>query len=62
MRDIALIRRLDEAAALELLRWQLDRCTNLPAAELGRRWGWQRQRASRRLKAWQEAGLLTRLW
>jgi hypothetical protein len=33
---------------------------NLPAAELGRHGGWQRQRASRRLKAWQKAGLVTR--
>jgi hypothetical protein len=29
-------------------------------AEFGRRWGWRRQRASRRLKAWQKAGLVTR--
>src|SRR5260370_36346860 len=55
-----IIRPLDEAAALEWLRSQPGRRTNLPAAELGRRWGWQRQRASRRLKAWQKAGLVTR--
>src|SRR5216684_1142231 len=54
------IRPLDEVAALEWLRCQPGRLTNLPAAELGRRWGWQRQRASRRLKVWQKAGLVTR--
>jgi hypothetical protein len=60
MRYIEPIRPLDEVAALEWLRCQPGRLTNLPAAELGRRWGWQRQRASRRLKAWQKAGLVTR--
>ncbi len=60
MPDIAPIRPLDEAAALEWLRRQPGRRTNLPAAELGLRWGWQRQRAARRLKAWQKAGLVTR--
>jgi len=54
------IRPLDEVAALEWLRCQPGRRTTLPAAELGRRWGWQRQRAGRRLKAWQKAGLVTR--
>ncbi len=39
MADIAPIRSLDEAAALEWLRIQPGRRTNLPAAELGRRWG-----------------------
>src|SRR3984893_14099913 len=60
MADTPPIRSLDEAAALEWLRSQPGRRTNLPAAELGRRWGWQRQRASRRLKAWQKAGLVVR--
>jgi hypothetical protein len=55
MPDIAPIRPLDDAAALEWLRGRPGRRTNLPAAELGRRWGWQRQRASQRLKAWQKA-------
>jgi len=58
MPDIAPIRPLDEAAALEWLRCRPGGRTNLPAAELGRRWGWQRQRATRRLKAWQKAGLV----
>jgi hypothetical protein len=57
---VASIHPIDEAAALEWLRSQPGRRTSLPAAELGRRWGWQRQRASRRLKAWQKAGLVTR--
>jgi len=60
MPDIAPIRRLDDAAALEWPRSRPGRRTNLPAAELGRRWGWQRQHASRRLRAWQKAGLVTR--
>jgi hypothetical protein len=52
--------RSTRAAALEWLRSQPGKRTNLPAAELGRHWGWQRQRASRRLKAWQKAGFVTR--
>jgi hypothetical protein len=30
------------------------------AAELGRRWGWNRMRTGRRLKAWEKAGLIRR--
>ena len=30
------------------------------AAELARQWGWNRMRAGRRLKAWQEAGHIRR--
>jgi hypothetical protein len=30
------------------------------AAKLGRLWGWNRMRASRRLKAWEQAGLIRR--
>jgi hypothetical protein len=41
MSDVALIRPLDEAAALGWLRRQPGMRTNLPAAELGRRWGWR---------------------
>ena len=52
-------RPLDEAAALEWLRSQPGGRTTLPAAELGRRWGWHRQRAGRQLKAWAKAGLVT---
>ena len=57
---VASIHPIDEAAALEWLRSPPGRRTNLPAAELGSHWGWQRQRASRRLKAWQKAGLVIR--
>jgi hypothetical protein len=60
MLDIAPLRPLDEAAALEWLRSRPGGRTSLPAAELGRRWGWHRQRANRRVKAWQKAGLVTR--
>ena len=60
MAEIAPIRPLDEAAALDWLRSQPGGRTNLPAAELGRRWGWHRQRAGRRLKAWARAGLVIR--
>jgi hypothetical protein len=60
MAEIALIRLLEEAAALDWLRSQLGGRINLPAAELGRRWGWPRQGTGRRLKAWTKAGLVTR--
>src|SRR6266849_6300037 len=60
MAEIALIRPLDEAAALDWLRRQPGGRINLPAAELGRRWGWRQQRTGRRLKAWAKAGLVTR--
>ena len=43
MAEIAPIRPLDEAAALDWLRSQPGGRTNLPAAELGRRWGWPRE-------------------
>ena len=39
MAEIAPIRPLDEAAALDWLRSQPGGRINLPAAELGRRWG-----------------------
>jgi len=60
MAEIAPIRPLDEGAALDWLRSQPGGRTNLPAAELGRRWGWHRQRTGRRLKAWTKAGFITR--
>jgi hypothetical protein len=60
MAEIAPIRPLDEAAALEWLRSQPGGRINLPAAELGRRWGSYRQRTGQRLKAWTKAGLVTR--
>src|SRR5258708_386587 len=59
MAEIALIRPLEEAAALDWLRSQPGGRIDLPA-ELGRRWGWQRQQTGRRLKPWAKAGLVTR--
>jgi hypothetical protein len=50
----------DEMDALDWLRSQPDGCVTANAAELGRRWGWNRMRTSRRLKAWQKAGLIRR--
>jgi hypothetical protein len=60
MAEIALVRPLDEVAALDWLRSQPGQRKNLPAAELGRRWGWQQERTGRRLKAWAKAGLIAR--
>jgi hypothetical protein len=60
MAERALVRPLDEAAALDWLRTQPGGRINLPAAELGRRWGWRQQRTARRLKAWAKASLVTR--
>jgi len=57
---IAPIRPLDEASALDWLRSQPGGRTKLSAAELGRRWGWPRQRTGRRLAAWAKAGLVRR--
>jgi MarR family len=50
------VRPLDEAAALAWLRAQPGGRTNLPAAELARRWGWQRYNVSRRLQRWKKDG------
>src|SRR5260221_6072269 len=50
----------DETAALDWLRSQPGGRTNLKAAELGRRWGWPRQRTGRYIKAWAKAGLVKR--
>jgi hypothetical protein len=60
MADISPICPLDEAAALDWLRSQPGGRINMPTAELGRQWGWQRQRTGRRLKAWTKAGLVSR--
>jgi hypothetical protein len=53
-------RPFDESDALAWLRSQPDRRVTASAAELGRRWGWNRMRAGRRLRAWQEAGYIRR--
>jgi hypothetical protein len=58
--NITALRPFDEGEALNWLRNQPGGRVTLPAAELGRRWGWHRQRAGRRLEAWKKAGLVTR--
>jgi hypothetical protein len=60
MTDIVPIRPFDDAEALAWLRSQPDGRVTASAAELGRQWGWNRMRAGRRLKAWEEAGLIRR--
>jgi hypothetical protein len=50
----------DDLEALAWLRSQPEGLVTASAAELGRRWGWNRMRAGRRLKAWEEAGLIRR--
>jgi len=50
----------DDLEALAWLRFQPEGRVTASAAELGRQWGWNRMRASRRLKAWEEAGLIRR--
>jgi long-subunit acyl-CoA synthetase (AMP-forming) len=53
-------RPFDEMEALAWLRSQPEGVVTTSAAELGRRWGWNRMRAGRRLKAWEKAGLIHR--
>jgi len=53
-------RPFDDTEALAWLRSQPDGRVTASAAELGRRWGWNRMRAGRRLRAWQEAGHIRR--
>jgi hypothetical protein len=50
----------DEMEALAWLRSQPEGRLTVSAAELGRQWGWNRMRTSRRLKAWEQAGLIRR--
>jgi hypothetical protein len=50
----------DEEEALAWLRSQPDGCVTANAAELARKWGWNRMRTGRRLKAWEKAGLVRR--
>src|SRR5258708_2003505 len=56
--NVTPLRPLDEAAALAWLRSQPGGRTNLPAAELARRWGWQRYNVTRRLQRWRKDGLV----
>jgi hypothetical protein len=53
-------RPFDETEALAWLRSQPDGRVTASAAELGRQWGWNRMRAGRRLRAWQDAGHIRR--
>ena len=53
-------RPFDEMEALAWLRSQPEGVVTASAAELGRRWGWNRMRAGRRLKAWEKTGLIRR--
>ncbi|BAM92886.1 membrane hypothetical protein [Bradyrhizobium oligotrophicum S58] len=50
----------DDREALAWLRSQPEGHVTVSAAELGRQWGWNRMRTSRRLKAWERAGLISR--
>src|SRR5258706_4016849 len=54
------IRTVDDEAALAWLRRQAGGRPKLSDAELGRRWGWKRQRVGRRVKAWAKDGRITR--
>jgi hypothetical protein len=58
--NVTPIRPLDEAAALAWLKTQPGGRTDLPAAELARRWGWQRYTVTRRLQRWSRDGLVVR--
>jgi hypothetical protein len=51
---------LDDLEALAWLRSQPKGRVAVNAAKLGRQWGWNRTRTSRRLKAWEQAGLICR--
>ncbi|MGJ5040896.1 hypothetical protein [Bradyrhizobium sp. HKCCYLRH1062] len=50
----------DDMEALAWLRSQPKGYVTFSAAELGRQWGWNRMRTSRRLKAWERGGLISR--
>jgi hypothetical protein len=58
--NVTPIRPVDDEAALAWIRAQPSGRTKLSDAELGRRWGWNRKRVGRRLKAWAKSGRVTR--
>src|SRR5467141_4174347 len=58
--NVTPIRPFDDEAALAWLRAQPGGRTKLSDAELGRRWGWKRQRVGRRVKAWVKDGRISR--
>jgi hypothetical protein len=51
---------LNDLEALTWLRSQPERRVAVNAAKLGRQWSWNRMWTSRRLKAWEQAGLIRR--
>src|SRR3977135_1173469 len=51
---------LSESEALDWLRLQPNGRADANTAALGERWGWTRQRVARRLRTWQDAGLINR--
>jgi hypothetical protein len=58
--NVTPIRPIDDEAAIAWLRAQPGGRSKLSDAELGRRWGWKRQRVGRRIKAWVKDGRVTR--
>ena len=54
------IRPFEEEEAIAWLCAQPGGRTKLSDAELARRWGWNRKRVGRRLKAWAKSGRVTR--
>ena len=60
MTELVPVRPFADAEALDWLRSQSDGRITASAAALGRQWGWNRVRASRRLKAWHAAGYIRR--
>ncbi len=58
--NVTPIRPIDDEAAIAWLRAQPGGRSKLSDAELGRRWGWKRQRVGRRVKAWAKDGRITR--
>src|SRR5258708_14875862 len=58
--NVTPIRPFDEEAAIAWLCAQPGGRTKLSDAELARRWGWNRKRVGRRLKAWAKSGRVTR--
>src|SRR5712675_1329716 len=58
--NVTPIRPFDEEAAIAWLCAKPGGRTSLSDAELARRWGWNRKRVGRRLKAWAKSGRVTR--
>jgi len=51
---------LSDTEALDWLRLQPNGRTDANTVALGERWGWTRQRVAKRLRTWQDAGLIER--